>query len=222
MRPKKTLYGAITLLFCNAKCSLMVPTNCAFGFAVPLLTSFIQASVIDPTDDGSSDHQLAVHDTRVLLYSALAVGFAAFISIPLGWLRKKAGTTVVMFLGATAFTLVSLSVLLFPLQTLQNASILIPLYLVYGLGRAVWENTVKTVFAEFFDEADAPAAFANIIIQSGLTSSFGFLVYPYYPFSLTSTKAYMSLVSAVAGFLCYVVASRIHTSEKAAFSVNMV
>lgn len=37
---------------------------------------------------------------------------------------------------------------------------------------------MKAVFADFFSEEDSPAAFANIIIQSGLASAFGFFVFP--------------------------------------------
>lgn len=209
-------FAAIKLLFCNAKCALMVPTNFAFGFAVPLLTSYVQASVVYPVD-GDDEDELATHNSRVLLYSSLAVGFASLISFPLGWFRTKVGTPVVMLLGASAFTLVSLAVLAIPTDDLNK--VLWLFYLIYGVGRASWEGTVKGVFADFFEEKDSPAAFANIIIQSGISSAFAFLVYPYFE---TDVKAVLGLVAAVSGFVCYIIADRINARSPAALSVNMV
>lgn len=85
--------GALNLLFFNAKCSLMIPTNFAFGFAASFITSYIQGSVVAPVPDIDDDDELtdkeAGHSSSVLLYSSLAVGTATILAIPFNKLREK-------------------------------------------------------------------------------------------------------------------------------------
>jgi len=77
---------------------------------------------------------------------------------------------------------------------------------------SVWEATVKAIFADFFTEADSMAAFANIILQSGIASTLAFFLFP--GFSAGVKNALLFVVSAV-GFVCYFMADRIHAREKA-------
>ena len=55
---------------------------------------------------------------------------------------------------------------------------LIALYILHGVGRGVWESTNKAVILDFFPN-DAMAAFANVIVSSGLASTIGFFMYEF-------------------------------------------
>merc|ERR1711879_103957 len=91
-------------------------------------------------------------------------------------------------------------------------SILWLIYIVYGAGRSVWESTVKAVFADFFTAQEAPAAFANIILQSGIASCFAFFVFP----QLTAEyKAVFVVATSSFGMIGYMLANRLHKKEKA-------
>jgi hypothetical protein len=155
---------------------------------------------------------------QVLLYSSLAVGVATLLALPgfgFHWLRQKAGTPVVMLIGAVCFSFVPLMTL-----TLEGAAlrhVLWLLYIVFGSGRSIWEATVKAIFGDFFTEKDSQAAFANIVLQSGTASTIAFFIFP----DLTGeTKGYLLLFCSVIGFVCYFAADRIHSREKAAAASN--
>ena len=46
----------------------------------------------------------------------------------------------------------------------------------FGVGRGVWESSMKAVFADFFPN-DATAGFANMALQNGFSAGVGFLVF---------------------------------------------
>ena len=47
-----------------------------------------------------------------------------------------------------------------------------------GFGRATFESTLRATFADFFSH-DTDGAFANIVLQSGLSSSLAFFLFPH-------------------------------------------
>lgn len=208
----KKVLSALTLLFTNAKCALMVPTNFAFGFAAAFITAYIQGGVVSPIrgDDDNNDDQQSQHDTRVLLYSSIAVGVATLMSFPLHYLRKQFGSTLVMVLGAACFVFVAVMSKALADGPLRH--ILWLVYIVYGCGRSVWESTTKAVFADFFPD-EPQAAFANIVLQSGLASTIAFFVFPDMS---PVAKEYTLGLTAIVGAVCFVVAVGIHKGEKAA------
>ena len=53
-----------------------------------------------------------------------------------------------------------------------------PLYVLFGIGRGVFESTSKAVFADFFQGPRATAGFANSAMQNGLSGSIGFFIFP--------------------------------------------
>uniref|UniRef100_A0A7S2CTI9 Uncharacterized protein n=1 Tax=Florenciella parvula TaxID=236787 RepID=A0A7S2CTI9_9STRA len=216
----KKVLSALKLLFTNAKCALMVPTNFAFGFAAAFITAYIQGSVVSPvySDDGHTDDEVAdsqsQHDARVLLYSSIAVGVATAMSMPFFYLKKQAGTAVVMVLGAICFVFVAAMSYALDDGELRHALWIV--YIVYGCGRSIWESTTKAVFADFFPD-DPQAAFANIVLQSGLASTVAFFVFP----DLSPLQKEVILgVTATLGAICFSIASFIHQGEQKAKEVE--
>mmetsp|Transcript_755 Transcript_755/g.1140 ORF Transcript_755/g.1140 Transcript_755/m.1140 type:complete len:229 (+) Transcript_755:121-807(+) len=209
----KKVLSALELLFTNAKCALMIPTNFAFGFAAAFITAYIQGSVVSPvygddhTDDEISDSQ-SQHDSRVLLYSSIAVGVATAMSMPFFYLKKKAGTPLVMVIGAVCFVFVALMSFLLEDGPLRH--ILWLVYIVYGCGRSIWESTTKAVFADFFPDTPQ-AAFANIVLQSGLASTIAFFVFP----DMSPLQKEVTLgATAILGAICFLAATAIHKKEQ--------
>ena len=135
---------ALRLLKNNPKCSLMIPTNVSFGL-LSLSTSYIQGSVVGPVKDSDDDESQSHHESQVLLYSSLAVGVATLCSAPkFGFhaLRERAGSPVVMLIGASCFAFVALQALILghgkSSGTKSLRETLWLLYVVYGAGRSVW------------------------------------------------------------------------------------
>jgi MFS family permease len=60
-------------------------------------------------------------------------------------------------------------------------------YSFQGIGRATFEGTLKAIFADYFPY-EKEGAFANIILQNGLSSSLGYLL----SFSLTCSNNFNS------------------------------
>ena len=54
-----------------------------------------------------------------------------------------------------------------------------------GVGRAVWENTNKAIFADVFSPADAPSAFAGMYMITGMLTFTSLFVFPNIPLKVT-------------------------------------
>jgi len=207
--------AAVRLLLTNRKCLLLLPTNAAFGLASAFITAYVNGSVVSPVREGDDDAALLSeerHESRVLLYSSLAVTVAALLALPgLGfhWLKQKAGTEMPMLVGAACFVGVAAMQLANP-NPKDLRQLLWLLYAVYGAGRSVWESNVKALFADYFDESESEGAFANIILQSGLATAAAFFAFP----ALSpAAKAWLVASVSLAGALGFMAADRLHKRE---------
>ena len=70
---------------------------------------------------------------------------------------------------------------------------LVAIFVLQGVGRAMWESTNKALVADLF-EGQTDAAFANGVMQLGIASAFGFFAFP-----LMSIPAAASIALAFAG-----------------------
>mmetsp|Transcript_15908 Transcript_15908/g.60607 ORF Transcript_15908/g.60607 Transcript_15908/m.60607 type:complete len:460 (+) Transcript_15908:372-1751(+) len=188
---------AIRFLATNTKMQLMVWTNFTFGFLAAFINSYVVADVIP--------------DGQVGYYVAIIPLVATFMSLPLGYLSEKTGSKVyAMFSGQVAFLAFILAFVVLGASVLGKAYVLAPLFVIYGLGRAMWEGPNKAVFADFFAASSGPA-FANLILQNGGASALAFFLYP----SLSvATKEYLCLVISAIAIPAYLAADRIHVSEQ--------
>ena len=85
--------------------------------------------------------------------------------------------------------------------------VLIPLFVIFGIGRAVWEGPFKAIIADMFKD-DSEAAFANIILQLGVTSSIAFLGH-FSPFA----RELLCVIFAVLSFVGYFAAITVHQRD---------
>lgn len=167
--------AALQMLYQDKKMKYFVPFNVAFGFCGAFLNSFVSAEVLP----------VAFHDgdrsTFVGLFAAFHAIMAACMSLFFGYISQKwTGKQPIMIVGSLCFSFVALPFLLQPdLTKFWNWKWLVLIYGLEGTGRATFEGTLKAVFADYFPY-EKEGAFANIILQNGLSAALG------YAFSLVS------------------------------------
>lgn len=160
---------ATSLFARERKMQLLLFLQLAFGFTLAFVNGFLNNSVVP----------LSVDPKYSGLIFAITPAVATIVSLPMSFLASKIGKQPLMMFGASCYASLSLTVSLLNVDQLVNIHYgVCGFYVVQGLGRAVFENTNKAVFADFFPN-DQEAAFANVIFQSGLASAFAFFVFPY-------------------------------------------
>mmetsp|Transcript_41478 Transcript_41478/g.58367 ORF Transcript_41478/g.58367 Transcript_41478/m.58367 type:complete len:226 (+) Transcript_41478:1-678(+) len=139
-----------------------------FGFSGAFLNSFVSGEVI----------RVALNDESsktVGLFVSWTAFVAAIVSLIFGKYTHDYGKGPVMIFGNFMFLGVALPFILFPdLKSWTWYSLLL-VYACQGIGRATFESTMKAVFADMFPY-EKEGAFANIILQDGLSGSIGYLL----------------------------------------------
>jgi hypothetical protein len=164
--------AAVQLLRSDAKMKYMIGLNAVFGLSSAFLNSYINGQVV----------RVVLHDDlfkKVGYLTSFSAAVAAVSSIVFAKLTVPiTGKGPVLMLGATCFALVALPFLLVPdlsQWTVHPVATLIVIYALYGMGRATFESTLKAVFADLF-YYEKEGAFANIILQNGLSSAIGYVL----------------------------------------------
>lgn len=205
----KKITAAFDISLSDPRVMLLAPYNFTFSIASAFLNAYVttQSTYTCSTDGSPSktctaaddewkwlntthkiDHQGAdiVPPSWIgYLGAGLVLSALAFSTIS-GWIIKNTSLpkAVPMLMGSACFIGFSLFFILNPGQE-GNARMhskyeyLIPLYIIFGCGRGVWESTMKAVFADFFggDPATSAAAFANIPLQNGFSGAIGFIIF---------------------------------------------
>jgi MFS family permease len=146
----------------------MIGLNASFGLAGAFLNSYVNGEVV----------RLALNDPDskyVGGLSALVAAVAAVMSLVLARVSQRYGKGPVLVGGALCFFGV-----VFPFVVQPNAMQwgwggLIMVYTLQGMGRATFESTLKATFADYFSY-EREGAFANIILQNGLSSAIGYIL----------------------------------------------
>lgn len=160
--------AAVHLLRHDPKMKYMIGLNASFGLAGAFLNSYVNGEVV----------RLALNDPDskyVGGLSALVAAVAAVMSLVLARVSQQYGKGPVLVGGALCFFGV-----VFPFVVKPNAMQwgwggLIMVYTLQGMGRATFESTLKATFADYFSY-EREGAFANIILQNGLSSAIGYIL----------------------------------------------
>jgi hypothetical protein len=154
----------------------MLGLNAVFGLVSAFLNAYVNGQVIPAHTVG--------------LFSAWASGVAALWSLVFGRLTAvtdHAGSRAsvwnnrkgwVLSAGALCFAGVVVPFVVQPtvsVWTDKSRFVFVLIYTLQGTGRATFEGTLKATFADFFPH-EREGAFANIILQNGLASAFGFFL----------------------------------------------
>lgn len=160
--------SAAQLLWKDPKMKYMIGLNSSFGFAGAFLNSYVNGEVV----------RLALNDPDsryVGGLSSLTAIVAAGASLGLSRVAQRYGKGIVLVGGALCFAGVAFPFLLQPNATAWGWFGLVVVYSLQGLGRATFESTLKATFADYFSY-EKEGAFANIILQNGLSSAIGYVL----------------------------------------------
>jgi Ion channel regulatory protein UNC-93 len=162
--------AAWRLLLNDRKMKYMIGLNAVFGLTSSFLTSYVNGTVV---------RLVLGTDTYVGVLTAWVSCVAAASSVLFGCI---ATTTTrkgyVLIVGAFCFMGVAGSFILYPNVAVSqqwNWMSLVGVYTLHGIGRATFEGTLKATFADYFGY-EKEGAFANIILQNGLSSALGFVL----------------------------------------------
>jgi MFS family permease len=109
------------------------------------------------------------------LLVAIHGGVAAICSLVFGHVSQRTGKGPVLVLGALCFGAVAFPFLIQPNLEEWTWRLLILVYAAQGMGRATFEGTLKAIFADYFSY-EKEGAFANIILQNGLSSAAAYVL----------------------------------------------
>jgi MFS family permease len=172
---QQKLLAAWYLLRDDTKLKYLIGLNAAFGFSGAFVHSFVNGEVVRLVlDDDQSKYVGALSAWSAIVSSGMSLVFDA-------WSRRhnngvnQQGSVQIM--GCCAYLSIVLPFLLFP--DLQAGpwgwGLLLLVYFMYGAGRSTFEGSLKAIFADFFPH-EKEGAYSNIVLQSGLTSTVGFIV----------------------------------------------
>jgi len=196
---------AVRLLFSDPKMILLYPVQMAFGIAGSFVAYYANGVLVK---------NCVNDDTNYIGYFAALIAVVAGVCSPIFSIitRKFLGgkKEYVMILGIVAFLCEMSVYMAYDLQKddlkrgekLCDVKPLLGLYVVHGIGRGVWESTNKAVILDFFPD-NAMAAFANVIVSSGLASTIGFFMYEFdkdlqnHPLVVTTITVVLCAISLV-------------------------
>lgn len=162
----RKFFLAMNLLYTNRKMQCLVLLNCAFGVTGGVLNGYINSNVTSKV----------VGTDNLGYFLSITPGVATVLSVPYSTFANRFGKAPLMFFGSLCFALVSGLIWILSFEKLNGLGYgICVLYILMGSGRAVFENTNKALVADFFP-ADAEAAFANVIFQSGAASAITFFI----------------------------------------------
>jgi len=138
----------------------LIPCNVVFGLSGVFLKTYVTGDVVKIalSDPNSSDVGI--------LYAILATT-AAIMCTVFGYLAQKIGKEPIVFVGCLSFLFVGFIFLVQPEIEKWGWYSLISVFISQGIGRALFEGTLRASFADFFPK-DTEAAFANMVLQNGL------------------------------------------------------
>lgn len=167
--------AAAQLLASHRPMQLLAPTEMVFGFAAAMMNAYVNGAIVS-ADGGIGKDNIGFLGVITVLTATLASSAA-------GWYTSQEqrgifrGKTPAMLGGDAAFLALGLIVLLAPVSafmkdpgTGDSASawaMLVPLYMLQGAGRGIFESTNKAVIADFCPPPRTAAGFASFVILSG-------------------------------------------------------
>lgn len=157
--------AAVQLLKNDPKMKYMIGLNAVFGFAGAFLNSYVNGEVV----------RVALNDQNskyVGILTGWLAAVAAMMSLVFSRLTNKGA---VLIAGALCFMGVALPFVVQPDARQMGWGVLVLVYTLQGIGRATFESTLKATFADYFSY-EKEGAFANIILQNGLSSAFGYML----------------------------------------------
>ena len=192
---------------------LLNPIQMTFGFCAGMLAAQITGGVV----------QTKFKDSVV--YAAMLTSLpplvAGILQYPFKLVANRFDKLPLMLLGLSGFVALSCIVYFLTENELKEWAILVPLYLLQGLGRACYEGTNRALYADFFPNNSA-AAFSNIVMANGVSSALLFFVKSALPKTDNKTLPLLTLCSAVPTVFFYLIAELIHRRRRRQAEIEKV
>ena len=161
------LHLAVDLFSRDVNVRLLTPFPLVFGFAVIYMNFDMNQRVIT---DGPVSMGLGLQ--AVGYAQCILVGSAAIGTQIIGRVFGKQASLVLAF---TSLGLWASAPLICGFEPLQNWIAVIPLYVLFGIMRSIYETSHKAVFADFFPE-EGEAAFAVLSFAMGTAATTAFVL----------------------------------------------
>lgn len=157
------------LLWSDPKMKYMIGLNAVFGFTSAFLNSYVNGQVVP----------VALNDPEgkfIGILSSWVAALAAGMSLIFGQITPLiGGKGPILLFGSACFVGVVFPFLIEPNAEKYGWGLLFLVYTFHGLGRATFEGTLKATFADYFPY-EKEGAFANIILQNGLSGAIGYVL----------------------------------------------
>jgi MFS family permease len=194
---------------------LLNPIQMTFGFCAGMLAANITNKVV----------KLKFGDSEWVVYGAMLTSLPALVAgilqYPFKLVANRFDKLPLMLLGLSGFVALSCIVYTLTEEQLIEWAILVPLYLLQGLGRACYEGTNRALYADFFPNNSA-AAFSNIVMANGVSSALLFFVKSALPKTDNKTLPLLTLCSAVPTVFFYLIAELIHRRRRRQAEIEKV
>eukprot|EP01035_Chromulina_nebulosa_P027608 gene27608-36332_t len=177
-------------LYSSKMMRLLVPYQLCFGFSSGLVSTYING-VIVTTYIG--DGYIGLLSSLVTLAAVISAGPFAYICNRF----RTRGKWVVMEFGGFCFLCSGLPLLVFSDEFIARWPVIVTYFLIHG----IWENTNKSVIAEYFSEpGDRQAAYAMVYFSSGLAGAMGYLLFKWMS---RAALAWLNIIAASLAIVCY-------------------
>jgi hypothetical protein len=170
----KSGFSQVLILFAtDYRCSLLAPTQAAFGIATALFAYFVNADLISGAA-GDDDASVGI------LYLGVLESFAYLVSALAAYpyshlVRRFNALNKIMVWGNVCFLLSAVCVLAVPLRILKTWPWLILLKALYGLGRGTFEGENRSYYMQLFSGPNLIVAFSQQGFLCGLFGGASFL-----------------------------------------------
>uniref|UniRef100_A0A7S0ST91 Major facilitator superfamily (MFS) profile domain-containing protein n=1 Tax=Chromulina nebulosa TaxID=96789 RepID=A0A7S0ST91_9STRA len=197
--------AAAKLLYLDGKLPLLMPFQLTFGFASSFVPYYVFGTVIAESDNLGREWIGAL--------SALVLFSGAVASLPAAQAANILGKSIVISIGGVALVMSSFVFFLFSNAELGTWFAILPLLILYGIGRGIWENTNKAVIADFYSDQieKSTSAFAATSFFTGYASAMGYFAFPYIP---RLGMAGLVVVSGIISLFCYRFAFSLYSIQK--------
>lgn len=169
---------AAYLCFSDVRLALLLPYQINFGFVSTYVPFYIFGVIVGKSDTLGGDW--------VGCLSAIITLTGAMMGLPAAWVSRKlgkAGQPSLMVFGGLCTAAAGAALFCYTNEQIGTWQIIIPLLIIYGIGRGTWENVNKAVVANLYAEKPSlvTSAFAAVSFANGFSGSIAYFAFPNAP-----------------------------------------
>jgi len=163
------------LCFSDTNFALLIPYQINFGFVSTYVPFYIFGVIVNKSD--------SLGGNWVGCLSAIITLTGSLMALPAAWLSSKlgkAGQPVLMVFGGLCTAAAGAILFFYSNEEIGTWKVIVPLLIIYGIGRGAWENVNKAVVATLFAErlSLVTSAFAAVSFSNGFSGSIAYFAFP--------------------------------------------